>query len=158
MRNLMFAALAASALVPVAAGAQSLKEAQESSAEVRKDMAEVREDIAKGDMEEAREDLQEAREDAEEAREDWMDYRKAHPEAFKIGAYVGPDGYVYEPRAVGYVFAPDYLTEKYWLNDYATYHLGAPPAGQRYIRYGNDVALIDIATGKVISVYSPFFY
>jgi Ni/Co efflux regulator RcnB len=157
MRALIVAALAATSLVPAAAFAQSAREAAGAQKEVQDGLKEVDEALAKGDVQEAKEDMQEVREDAKEAREDWIDYKKTHPNVFRSTAYVGPDGYVYTRRGVGYVFPPEYRTDRYYLNNFATYRLRAPGAGQRYIRYGNDVALIDIATGRIVRIYESFF-
>lgn len=157
MRKLMIAALAASALIPAAAGAQSAREAVGAQKEVDEGVAEVAEDVAKGDMEEAREDMQEVREDAKEAREDWMDYRKENPTVFDLPDYVGPTGYTYNPVSVGYIFTPDYRVENYLVSNYATYRLPPPIKGEHYIRYGNDVALVDDDTGRVVKVYPSFF-
>lgn len=157
MRALIVAALAATSLVPAAAFAQSAREAAGAQKEVADGLKEVDEALAKGDIQEAKEDMQEVREDAKEAREDWIDYKKKNPTVFDIDDYVGPTGYTYERRAVGYIFPPEYRADRYYLNDFATYRLGAPATGQRYIRYGNDVALIDSATGAVIRIYEGFF-
>jgi Ni/Co efflux regulator RcnB len=157
MRAFIVAALAAASLVPSVALAQSAREAAGAQKEVRDGLKEVDEALAKGDVQEAKEDMQEVREDAKEAREDWIDYKKKNPDVFRTTAYVGPDGYVYTRRDVGYVFPPAYLADRYAVNTFATYRLAAPGTGQRYIRYGNDVALIDIETGRVVKIYNGFF-
>ena len=43
--------------------------------------------------------------------------------------------------------------------DYSTYRLVRPGYGyQRYIRYGNDVVLVDTRNGRAVQVYNSFFY
>lgn len=157
MRALIVAALAATSLIPAVAFAQSAREAAGAQKEVQDGLKEVDEALAKGDVQEAKEDMQEVREDAKEAREDWNDYKKKNPDVFRTTAYVGPDGYVYTRREVGYVFPPEYRADRYYLNDFGTYRLRAPATGHRYIRYGNDVALVEIATGRVVNLYEGFF-
>jgi Ni/Co efflux regulator RcnB len=157
MRAFIVAVLAATSLVPAAAMAQSAREAAGAQKEVRDGLKEVDKDLAKGDIQEAKEDMQEVREDAKEAREDWIDYKKKHPEVFRGAAYAGPDGYVYTRRDVGYVFPPAFVADRYWVNNFATYHLLSPGTNQRYVRYGNDVALIDIPSGRIIKIHYGFF-
>ncbi|TPG22473.1 hypothetical protein EAH87_01285 [Sphingomonas koreensis] len=144
MRIMFIAAIGVAALIPNVANAQSAHE-------VRKDQREVRKDIRHGDYKEAREDRQ-------EAREDWRGYRQSHREVYRRPAYAGPRGYRYRPVSVGYRFAPAYYGSRYWVNDYATYRLPRPGVNQRWIRYGNDVVLINIRTGRVVRTNSGFFY
>jgi Ni/Co efflux regulator RcnB len=144
MRKLLFAALAASTLVPVAAQAQSAHE-------VRQDQREVRRDMRRGDY-------REAREDRRETREDWRDYRRSHRDAYRRPAYAGPRGFRYRPVTVGYQFQRPYYGSRYWVNDYATYRLPAPSRGARWVRYGNDVVLVNITNGRVLRTYNGFFW
>ena len=61
--------------------------------------------------------------------------------------------------AVGYRFAPEYYGQRYWINDYGTYRLPRPGYGyQRWVRYGNDVVLVDTRSGRAVQVYNRFFY
>ena len=144
MRSMVFAAVAASLLAPSIASAQSARE-------VRHDQREVRRDIRHGNY-------REAREDRREMREDWRDYRRAHRNVYHRPAYTGPRGYRYRPVSVGYRFAPSYYGRNYWVNDWATYRLARPGAYQRWVRYGNDVVLVDTRTGRVIAVNNGFFW
>ena len=143
MSKFIIAALAAATLVPGAAQAQSARE-------VRQGQREVQQDLRRGDY-------QEAREDRRELREDWRDYRRAHPKAFRTRAYAGPSGYRYRPVTAGYQFQPQYYGNRYWVNNYANYRLPHPGRGLRYIRYGNDVLLVNTRTGRVVRVYNRFF-
>lgn len=144
MRTMLMAAVAAAVAVPGVASAQSARE-------VRHDQREVRKDIRHGDY-------REAREDRREMREDWRDYRRSHREVYRRPAYAGPRGFRYRPVTVGYRFAPAYYGRNYWVNDYARYRLPRPGAYQRWIRYGNDVVLVNTRTGRVITVNNGFFY
>ena len=74
------------------------------------------------------------------------------------GAYRGPQGYRYRPVSVGYRFAPSYYARSYWVNDYSTYQLARPRYGyQRWVRYGGDVVLVDIRSGRVVQVRNRYF-
>lgn len=158
MRTLITAALAAATLVPVAASAQSYHEIQQNRRELQQDRRDVREAYRRGDRRDIREARQELREDRREAREDWRDYRRTNGNDFRRGAYYGPRGYRYRPVSVGYRFAPQYYGRNYWVNDWNRYRLARPGYNQQYIRYGNDVVLVDIRSGRALRVFNSFFY
>ncbi|MBB4155486.1 Ni/Co efflux regulator RcnB [Sphingomonas jinjuensis] len=159
MRTLITAALAATALIPVAASAQSAREVRDSQREVRESQRDLNRAYRYGDRRDVREARQELREDRRELREDWRDYRQSHRDVYRQGRYLGPRGYAYRPVTVGYRFAPEYYGRRYWINDPYTYRLPRPGFGyQRWVRYGNDVVLIDTRSGRVVQVYNRFFY
>jgi len=147
MRKSIMAALAAAALSPVAASAQPMGEVARDRQEMRHDRREVRQDMRHGDRRETR-----------ETREDWRDYRRAHRDAFRMRPYVGPRGFSYRQVGVGYRFAPGFYHQRYWIANPGLYRLPAPGAGLRWIRYGNDVVLINLRTGRVVQVYNSFFW
>jgi Ni/Co efflux regulator RcnB len=144
MRKLLLAALAATVLVPTGAYAQSARE-------VRHDQREVNRDIRNGRYHEAREDQR-------ELREDWRDYRRTHRRVYTRPAYVAPRGYRYRPVAVGAVLNRLFWTPNYRIGNYATYRLPYPGRNRAWVRYGNDVVLINTRNGRVITVYNNFFY
>ena len=158
MRNLMLAALAATALVPVAASAQSARELMQDRQDVRHDRREVRGDIRRGDRQEAREDRRELREDRRDLHEDWRDYREAHRDVYRLRPYAGPRGFAYRPVVEGFRFAPAFYERRFWIADPWAYRLPPPGVGLRWIRYGNDVVLVNLRTGRVVRVYSRFFW
>ena len=158
MRKMMIAGLMAAALTPVMASAQSYGEARESQREVRREQRDVNRAIRNGAppsvVRDERADVRDAR---REAREDWRDYRRSNPGAFRGPGYVGPRGYVYRPINPGYRFQPSYYDRRYWL-DSSRYRLPRPLGYQRWVRYGRDVALVDVRTGRVVNVYTGFFF
>ena len=158
MRKTIIAALAAASLVPGLANAQGAGEVRRGQEEVRRGEREVQRDIARGDYREAREDRREVREDRRELREDWRDYRARNREVFRGGRYVAPRGYRYRPVAVGHTFRPAYYSSRYWISDPRRYRLDTPGRYQRWIRYGNDVILINTRNGRVLRVYRAFFW
>ena len=163
MRKLMIAALAATVMTPALAAAPA---SAQSRAEIRRDSREIQQDRRDlqraryyGDRRDVRDARRELRDDRQERREDWRDYRRTHRNVYTQRRYVGPRGYRYNPVAVGYRFAPAYYGRNYWVNDYARYRLPRPGYGyQRWVRYGNDVVLVDTRSGRVIQVYNRFFY
>ena len=158
MRPIIFAALAATTLVPAVASAQSYGEVRQDQRDVRQDRRDLRQDQAHGDYRDARADRQDLRDDRREMHGDWRDYRRAHPDAFRRGGYQGPSGYRYRPVNPGYRFAPGYYGRNYWINDWQNYRLARPLGYQRWVRYGNDVVLVDVRSGIAVSVYNGFFY
>lgn len=158
MRKIIMAAAAAAVLVPAAGWAQSASELRHDQREVAKDQREVRHDVARGDYREARKDQQETREDKREMREDWQDYRKSHRSTYHRPAYRAPRGYRYRPIAVGASLNRAFWGPTYRIGNYSTYRLPPPGWHRAYVRYGNDVLLIDTRTGRVIRVYDAFFW
>ncbi|MDE2562355.1 MAG: RcnB family protein [Sphingomonadales bacterium] len=158
MRKLLMAAMAASMLVPVAASAQGPGEARHDQRDYRHDRNEARRDTHDRRVAEARRDRRDARDDRRDRREDWRDYRDSHRDVYRRPDYRGPRGYRYRPVAVGYRFAPPYYAREYWLPDYTRYRLPPPGYGHRWVRYGNDVVLINIRNGTVLQVFASFFF
>ena len=158
MRKIWLAALAATVLVPPAAQAQSAKEVRHDQREVNKDRREVRRDLARGNFHEANKDARELGKDQRELGNDWQDYRRTHGDVYRRGEYRGPRGYAYRGLTVGYQLAPAYYGRSYWVDDFGRYRLPAPGAGLRWIRYGNDVVLVNMRTGRVVRVINRFFW
>lgn len=157
MRKILLAALAVTVLVPSVATAQSGREVRSDRREVTQDSREVRRDVARGQFNEAQRDNRELREDRRELREDWQDYRRTHRSAFHRPAYNAPRGLRYRPVAVGARIAAGFYGRPYWVG-YTNYRLPRPGANQQYVRYGNDVLLVNVRTGRVVRVFSGFFW
>ncbi len=95
--------------------------------------------------------------DRQEARGDWRDYRRAHPDIYRGPRYIGPrPDWRYRPVGVGYRFDPVFYDRRYWI-DPVRYRLPRPLGWQRWVRYGNDVVLVDTRTGTVVDVQGGFF-
>lgn len=158
MRRTIIAGLMAAIMLPVAAQAQTA-ELRHDRREIRQEQRDVDRAIRRGaprhEIREQRRDVREAR---REHREDWRDYRRSHRDVYRRAAYVGPRGYRYRPIAAGHRFAPTYYGQRYWVSDYARYRLPAPGYNRRWVRYGNDVLLVNVRTGRVIAVNSGFFW
>lgn len=161
MRKILIAALAASALVPalapVAASATSRLEVRHDQREVKRDRHEVRRDVKAGDHQEAKHDRQETREDRRELKEDWRSYRSTHRSVYQRGRYTAPPGLYYRSINPGYRLTPAFYEKRYWISDYNTYRLPNPGLGHRWVRYGNDVVLIDTRSGVAIQILRAFF-
>jgi Ni/Co efflux regulator RcnB len=69
-------------------------------------------------------------------------------------AYVAPvRNWSYRPVTVGYQLQPSFYGSRYYISDYGAYHLQAPRNRfLQWIRYGNDLLLVNIRTGRVLQV------
>jgi Ni/Co efflux regulator RcnB len=156
MRKLILSALMAASLVPAMASAQT-PELRHDRHDVREQQRDLRDAQLRGDrhdVRDARHDLRDAR---RETREDWRDYRRTNPGAFRGPAYVGPRGWRYRPVSVGYRLEPGFWGSRYVI-DPIRYRLPPVAGPTRWVRYGNDVLLVNVRTGRVITVHNGFFY
>lgn len=93
-------------------------------------------------------------------RYDWSSYRNQHRDLFRAGRYYPPRGYRagYRSFGVGFVLDSFLFDRNYWIDDPYSYRL--PPAWgpYRWVRYYDDVLLVDINTGEVVDVIRSFFW
>lgn len=157
MRSLILAALAAASVIPAAAQAQSYGEVRHDRGEVRQDRRDLADARADGDRRDVRDARRDLRDDRRETRGDWHDWRRTHPDVYRGAAYEGPRGWAYRPVTIGYRFAPTYYDRRYWI-DPAPYRLHPVGIDRRWVRYGNDVLLVNVRTGRVLEVNRGFFY
>lgn len=68
-----------------------------------------------------------------------------------------PSGYYYRPWSVGLFLPSLFLSSAYYFNSYQQFGLGAPPYGTRWVRYGPDLLLVEISTGRIRAVYNNVF-
>lgn len=158
MRKFLIAGLAAAALVPAMASAQT-GELRRDRQDVREQQRDLRDARRYGDRDDVRDQRHDVRKARQEYREDWRHYRKTNGRVFRQGAYAAPvRGWRYQPVAVGYRFQPVYYSQRYVIADPYRYRLPRPANYSRWVRYGNDVVLVNTRTGRVTQVYRSFFY
>lgn len=165
MRTIIYAGLMAAVAMPAAAYAdpagpaelrRDRQEIRQGRHEVRQGQNEVRRDVHRGDWQEAREDRREVREDRRDA---WKYYRARNREVYHRPAYVGPRGYRYQAWRAGARLPSAYYGPRYVIADPWHYRLNRPAAGYlRWVRYGDDVLLVDIRNGVVRDVIHDFFW
>jgi Ni/Co efflux regulator RcnB len=158
MRKILLAALAATVLTPAIASAQDARDLRHDQREMRHDRNDLRHDERRGDWRDARNDRHDLRQDRRDTREDWRGYRDSHRDTFRMRPYQGPRGYAYRAVTPGFVFAPGYYHQRYWIANPGQYRLPVARPGLRWVRYGNDVVLVNVRTGRVIQVYNGFFW
>lgn len=89
------------------------------------------------------------------ARPSHYDYR---PRAYRAPSrYVHPHGHHLRSWRVGYHLPAPYYARPYYL-DYHRYGLWEPPYGHRWVRVGNDVVLVAIASGLIVDVLNDLLY
>ncbi len=93
-------------------------------------------------------------------RYDWRGYRNQYQNRYRIGRYYNPYGYNYGYQRIGIGIYLDQLFfgRNYWLSDPWNYRLPTAPYGYRWVRYYNDVLLVDLRTGFVEDVIRDFFW
>jgi Ni/Co efflux regulator RcnB len=93
-------------------------------------------------------------------RYDWRSYRNSNRNLFRGPRYVAPRGwsYGYRPFNRGYRLSPYLYGSGYWLADPYSYRLPPAYGPYRWVRYYNDVMLVDITSGIVADVIQSFFY
>ena len=68
------------------------------------------------------------------------------------GRYAWPPGHAYGRRAVGYIMPRPFLASTYYYSGWRALGLAAPMAGHQWIRYGEDLLLVQTGTGRVVDV------
>lgn len=92
-------------------------------------------------------------------RYDWQRWRYSNRNIFRGHSYYAPyRNHRYSRLSIGLVLNSLFFSNRYWIGDPWQYRL--PPAyeGTRWVRYYNDVLLIDLYTGEVIDVIYDFFW
>jgi Ni/Co efflux regulator RcnB len=74
------------------------------------------------------------------------------------GAWNRPSGWHAQRWAYGQRLPGGWYARDYWLNDYVSFGLVAPPDGYAWIREGDDAVLVDTNTGEIVRVEYNVFY
>lgn len=168
MRKLILAALMGAALVPGAAIAQN-RELRDDRREIREERRELNRAYRSGDpraIRDERGDLRDARREYREDRRDyrrdnwgandWRDYRRTNRDYYRGGNW--RSDYRYRSFSPGVTLGFGYYQPRYYVNDYNRYRLANPGFNRRWVRHYNDVLLVNIRTGRVITVHRNFYW
>jgi len=94
-----------------------------------------------------------------DSRYDWQRYRYSNRGLYRPGRYYSPyRGYRYRPISIGIRLGSGFYSHPYWINDPWRYRLPQAYAGTRWVRYYDDVVLVDLFTGEVVDVIYNFFW
>jgi len=92
-------------------------------------------------------------------RYDWRGHRQTHRNYYRLGRYYAPyRDYRYRRLSIGISLGSAFYGSRYWINNPSYYRLPAAYPGTRWIRYYDDVLLIDTYSGEVIDVIYDFFW
>lgn len=93
-------------------------------------------------------------------RYNWQGYRSSNRNLYRMPRYAGPRGYDrgYSRWSAGSRIQPYFYGQSYWINDPYRYRLPPAYGGYRWVRYYDDVALVDIRSGLIADVIYSFFY
>lgn len=94
-----------------------------------------------------------------DTRYDWQGYRDRNRSAYRIGRYYAPyQNYSYRRLGIGFSLGSMFYGNRYWINDPWQYRLPAVYGPYRWVRYYDDVVLVDIYSGEVVDVIYDFFW
>ncbi len=92
-------------------------------------------------------------------RYDWQRYRNTNRVVFRLGTYYAPyRNYSYRRVNVGYRLDSLFFGSRYWISSPWQYRLPEVYGPYRWVRYYNDVLLVDIYSGEVVDVIHDFFW
>lgn len=93
-------------------------------------------------------------------RYDWQRYRNDYRHHYRQPRYYNPYGYRHGYRRFGIGIYLDslFFSNRYWLNDPWEYRLPPAPYGCRWVRYYDDVLLVDTRSGYVVDAIHGFFW
>lgn len=95
----------------------------------------------------------------QDRRYDWSGYRSSNRNHYRLPRYYAPyRGYNYSRLSIGIFLNSGFYGSNYWINDPWSYRLPPAYAGYRWVRYYNDVILVDTYTGEVADVIHNFFW
>jgi hypothetical protein len=128
---------------------------------LREDRREVRED--RRDYRQDRRDYRQAqrwdRNWRSNSRYDWQSYRYSNRNLYRGGSYYSPyRNHRYSRLTIGFQIGSGFYSDSYWLNDPWQYRLPHAYPGTRWIRYYDDVLLVDTYSGEVLDVIYDFFW
>ena len=93
-------------------------------------------------------------------RYDWQRYRYANRSLYRARPYYAPYGWSYGYRrfSIGFSLSNILFDQRYWINDPYAYRLPQAYEPYRWVRYYDDVLLVDLRSGQVVDVIHDFFW
>lgn len=94
-----------------------------------------------------------------DSRYDWRGHRQRYGHYYNPGRYYSPyRGRNYSRISIGFSLGSGYYGSRYWINDPWQYRLPAAYGSYRWVRYYDDVLLVDLRSGRVVDVVQNFFW
>ena len=92
-------------------------------------------------------------------RYDWRSYREQNRNYYRPGRYYSPyRDRNYSRISIGFSLGSGYYGSRYWIDDPWQYRLPAAYGSYRWVRYYDDVLLVDLRNGRVVDVIRDFFW
>jgi hypothetical protein len=92
-------------------------------------------------------------------RYNWSDWRYRNRNIFRGSRYYSPyRNHRYSRFGIGFFLEPLFFNQRYWLSDPYQYRLPPAAPGTQWVRYYNDVLLVDTWSGEVVDVIYDFFW
>ena len=91
-------------------------------------------------------------------RYDWQSWRYRNRSLFRSPYYSPFRNHRYSRFSIGLFLEPLFYSQRYWLSDPWQYRLPYAPPGTQWVRYYNDVLLVDTYSGEVVDVIYNFFW
>ena len=137
---------------------------QEQRRDVRREVRQDRRDWRQDRRQDRRADRRDWRRDwnrswRNDRRYDWNRWRYSNRNIFRLPSYYSPyRNHRYSRFSIGFFLQPLFYSQRYRIGNPYQYRLPAAPYGTQWVRYYNDVLLVDIYTGEVIDVIYDFFW
>jgi Ni/Co efflux regulator RcnB len=80
------------------------------------------------------------------------------PRRYRAEVYRWRDGSSYRRYGYGQRLPRHYFIRNFWIANFFSYDLFAPPPGYIWVRYGPDALLVDQYTGEIVQVRYGVFY
>ena len=149
MRKFILFGLAAALVVPVAVSAQT-SEIRRDERKVEVQNEELQRAVESGNLKDIEEEARDARKAGQELREDRDDFAR--------NQYVAPyRNWTYSAVAPGSKLRSRFYGRRYTVAHPDGYELHAAKRNQRWIRYGDDLLLVNVRSGRVVEVASNRF-
>lgn len=92
----------------------------------------------------------------------WYDARQWQrsyhaPRRYKAPRYVAPRGWYVRSWAFGDILPRHWFGPNYYVS-WMSYGLPRPPIGTEWVRVGDDALLVDVWTGRIVTVYYDLFW
>lgn len=89
----------------------------------------------------------------------WAFYRSANRYHYRLGPYFAPfRSHRYSRLNIGFFLDSLFFQPRYFINDPWDYRLPPVYGPYRWVRYYDDVVLVDVYTGEVVDVIYDFFW
>ena len=92
-------------------------------------------------------------------RYNWRKYREQNRNYYRPGRYYAPyRDRNYSRISIGFSLGSAFFGSRYWINNPWQYRLPAAYGSYRWVRYYDDVLLVDVRNGRVVDVIRDFFW